>query len=59
MVIFASIKRAIVIWRNHLHSIKKFNRFGKRNSSLSLHCSPCFVPKAGDLASVGQCRPFS
>merc|ERR1711920_396401 len=59
MVISTKMKRTIIIRRNYLHYIKKFNRFEKRHSNMPVHCSPCFDPKEGDIVTVGQCRPLS
>jgi len=53
------MKRTIVIRRDYLHYIKKYNRFEKRHTNIPAHCSPCFVVKEGDLVTVGQCRPLS
>ena len=41
--------RTIVIRRDYLHYIKKFNRFEKRHSNLAVHCSPAFEVKEGDI----------
>ncbi|XQJ30922.1 Ribosomal protein S17, putative [Leishmania guyanensis] len=51
--------RTIVIRRNYLHFIKKYQRYQKRHKSLAVHCSPAFDPKQGDEVVVGQCRPLS
>eukprot|EP00413_Alexandrium_margalefii_P003608 CAMPEP_0204519760 /NCGR_PEP_ID=MMETSP0661-20131031/4890_1 /ASSEMBLY_ACC=CAM_ASM_000606 /TAXON_ID=109239 /ORGANISM="Alexandrium margalefi, Strain AMGDE01CS-322" /LENGTH=156 /DNA_ID=CAMNT_0051525275 /DNA_START=116 /DNA_END=586 /DNA_ORIENTATION=- len=59
MVISTKMKRTIVIRRNYLHYIKKYNRFEKRHSNLSVHCSPAFEPKEGDIVTVGQTRPVA
>merc|ERR1712224_600712 len=60
MVISAGkMKRTIVLRRNYLHYIKKYNRFEKRHKNLAVHCSPAFDPKEGDIATVGQCRPVA
>eukprot|EP00439_Symbiodinium_sp_Y106_P062916 s1257_g9.t1 len=59
MVISTKMKRTIVIRRNYLHYIKKFNRFEKRHSNLAVHCSPAFEPKEGDIVTAGQCRPLA
>ena len=53
------MKRTIVIRRDYLHYIKKYNRFEKRHRNLAVHCSPCFRIKEGDVVTVGQCRPLS
>ena len=53
------MKNTIALRRNYLHYIKKFNRFEKRHSNMSAHCSPCFDVSEGDIVTVGQCRPLS
>ncbi|RMX57649.1 hypothetical protein pdam_00015892 [Pocillopora damicornis] len=54
------MKRTIVIRRDYLHHIKKYNRFEKRHKNLSAHLSPCFRDvNLGDVVTVGQCRPLS
>ena len=50
---------SIVIRRNYLHWIKKYQRYAKRHKNFTVHCSPCFEPKVGDDVIVGQCRPLS
>ncbi|XP_065902926.1 small ribosomal subunit protein uS17-like [Dysidea avara] len=54
------MKRTIVIRRDYLHYIPKYNRFEKRHKNLSAHLSPCFRDiELGDVVVVGQCRPLS
>merc|ERR1712066_1185697 len=54
------MQRTIVIRRDYLHYVKKYNRFEKRHKNISAHCSPCFKDiVAGDTVLVGQCRPLS
>merc|ERR1719334_1531959 len=54
------MQRTIVIRRDYLHYIKKYNRFEKRHKTMSVHLSPCFRDvKPGDVATVGECRPLS
>lgn len=36
------MQRTIVIRRDYLHYIRKYNRFEKRHCNMSVHCSPCF-----------------
>merc|ERR1740121_3459756 len=59
MAISTKMKRTITIRRNYLHYIKKFLRFEKRHSMMSVHCSPAFDVKEGDIVTTGQCRPLS
>ncbi|KAI8910663.1 ribosomal protein S17 [Powellomyces hirtus] len=54
------MERTIVIRREYLHYISKYNRYEKRHKNLSAHMSPCFVGvEIGDVVTVGQCRPLS
>ncbi|KAK3101090.1 hypothetical protein FSP39_000862 [Pinctada imbricata] len=54
------MQRTIVIRRDFLHYVKKYNRFEKRHKNMSVHLSPCFRDVAlGDVVTVGECRPLS
>lgn len=60
VVIKMKMQRTIVIRRDYLHYIKKYNRFEKRHKNMSVHLSPCFRDIAlGDIVTVGECRPLS
>ncbi|KAK3612499.1 hypothetical protein CHS0354_024469 [Potamilus streckersoni] len=54
------MQKTIVIRRDYLRYVKKYNRFEKRHRNLSVHLSPCFRDVAiGDVVTVGECRPLS
>lgn len=54
------MKRTVIIRREYLHYVKKYNRYEKRHTNLAAHCSPCFVGvQPGDVVTVGECRPLS
>ena len=53
------MKRSIVIRRDYLHYIEKYQRYMKRHKNFTVHCSPAFEPKVGDEVIVGQTRPLS
>ncbi|KAH6570282.1 hypothetical protein BASA62_004411 [Batrachochytrium salamandrivorans] len=60
VVMSAKMKRTIIIRREYLHYIKKYNRYEKRHKNLAAHLSPAFIGVgAGDVVTVGQCRPLS
>ncbi|CAO3659852.1 unnamed protein product [Umbelopsis vinacea] len=60
VVVSTKMKRTLVIRREYLHYIPKYSRYEKRHKNLSAHVSPAFVGvEAGDLVTVGQCRPLS
>merc|ERR1712203_963538 len=54
------MNRTVVIRRDYLHYVEKYNRFEKRHKNMSVHLSPCFRDTAiGDTLTVGECRPLS
>ncbi|KAM3374317.1 hypothetical protein P3S68_013031 [Capsicum galapagoense] len=53
------MNRTIIVRRNYLHCVKKYQRYEKRHSNISAHISPCFRVKDGDNVIIGQCRPLS
>ena len=56
--ISTKMNRTIIIRRDFLHYIKKYNRYEKRHRNLPVHCSPAFLIKEGDIVVAGQCRYF-
>ncbi|KAL0447308.1 UNVERIFIED_CONTAM: Ubiquitin-like domain-containing protein CIP73 [Sesamum latifolium] len=55
----AKMVRTIIVRRNYLHWVKKYQRYEKRHSNIPAHISPCFRVKEGDHVIIGQCRPLS
>merc|ERR1712096_306748 len=54
------MQRTIVVRRDYLHYIRKYNRYEKRHKNISVHLSPCFRDvQVGDTATIGECRPLS
>ena len=58
-VVSTKMHRTIVIRREYLHYVPKYNRYEKRHKNLSAHVSPAFRVSEGDVVIVGQCRPIS
>ena len=50
------MKNTITVKRQYMHYQTKYNRFEKRCSSTSAHCSPALRVKEGDQVTIGQCR---
>merc|ERR1712014_532050 len=59
MCISNKMKNTIIIRRDYLHYVSKYNRFEKRHKNVAAHCSPCFRVNEGDIVTVGRCRPVS
>eukprot|EP00013_Stygamoeba_regulata_P020232 CAMPEP_0177651224 /NCGR_PEP_ID=MMETSP0447-20121125/12415_1 /TAXON_ID=0 /ORGANISM="Stygamoeba regulata, Strain BSH-02190019" /LENGTH=166 /DNA_ID=CAMNT_0019154253 /DNA_START=50 /DNA_END=550 /DNA_ORIENTATION=+ len=58
-VVSTKMQRTIVVRRDYLHWVPKYNRYEKRHKNISAHISPCFKTKVGDVVTIGQCRPLS
>jgi len=52
------MQRTIVVRRDYLHYVPKYNRYEKRHRNISVHCSPAFSVKEGDIVVIGECRPL-
>ena len=52
------MKGTIVIRRDYLHYVKKYNRFEKRHSHVACHVSPAFRIKDGDIVLAGRGDDF-
>lgn len=59
MVISTKMNRTIVIRRDYLHYVSKYQRYEKRHRNIPAHCSPAFRVKEGDIVEIGECRPLS
>lgn len=59
LVISTKMRNTIIIRRDYLHYIPKYNRYEKRHKNIPVHISPCFRVKEGDIVTVGECRPLS
>ncbi|KAJ2453587.1 40S ribosomal protein S11-B [Coemansia sp. RSA 2336] len=50
----------IIVRREYLHYIPKYQRYEKRHKNIAAHLSPAFIGVSeGDTVTVGQCRPLS
>jgi len=58
-VVSAKMHRTVILRRDYLHYVPKYNRYEKRHKNLAAHVSPAFRVSEGDVVTVGQCRPIS
>lgn len=50
---------SIVVKREYTRHIQKYERYEKRTSYYSAHCSPCMELSVGDKVRIAECRPIS
>lgn len=55
----AKMHRTLIVRRDYLHFIQKYQRYEKRHKNVPAHVSPCFRVREGDAVVIGQCRPLS
>ena len=54
------MKNTIIVRRDYLHFVWKYQRYQKRHNNIPAHCSPALKKiSEGDIATVGQSRPLS
>jgi small subunit ribosomal protein S17 len=50
---------SILVNREYMHYIPKYERYEKRTSTYAAHCPPCIKTKIGDKVRIAECRPLS
>ena len=50
---------SILVSREYMHYVPKYERYEKRTSKYSAHCPPCMKLKIGDKVRIAECRPLS
>lgn len=58
-VVSVSDKQTVVLQREFLHRVPKYNRYERRRGKVHAHLPPCVDLKEGDTASIAECRPLS
>ena len=53
------MKRTIVVRRDYLKWVPKYQRYEKKHRNVPAHISPAFEVKEGDEVVIGECRPLS
>ena len=58
-VVSTKMQSTVIVQREYMRYIPKFERYEKRTSSYLAHAPPCFQTKMGDKVSIMECRPLS
>jgi small subunit ribosomal protein S17 len=53
------MNHAIIVKREYMHYVPKYERYEKRTSFYPAHCSPCMKINVGDKVRIIECRPLS
>ncbi len=55
----AKMQHTVVVTRERLWRVPKFERYEKRTSRIPAHCPPCLGVQEGDVVTIAECRPLS
>jgi small subunit ribosomal protein S17 len=58
-VVSAKASKTVIVERNYLHYLPKYERYERRRSRIAAHNPPCINAKEGDWVRIGECRPLS
>ena len=58
-VVSDRMNATVVVEREYLHYVKKYNRYEKRRSRYHAHNTPCLNARVGDQVRIAECRPLS
>lgn len=58
-VVSAKMQGTVVVEREHMKYVPKFERYQKRTSRYLAHSPPCQQAKLGDKVTIMECRPLS
>ncbi|MEM0492401.1 MAG: 30S ribosomal protein S17 [Candidatus Thermoplasmatota archaeon] len=59
VVVSTRMQNSIVVKREYMFYVPKYERYEKRTSKYSAHCPPCIKVKPGDKVRIAECRPLS
>jgi len=59
VVYSTKMRNSILVKKDYLRFIPKYERYEKRTSKYSAHCSPCIKVEVGDEVRIAECRPIS
>ena len=58
-VVSAKAQRTVIIEKEYLHFIPKYERYERRRSRIVAYKPDCIEVKAGDVIRIAECRPLS
>jgi len=58
-VVSTAMQKTVVVERELLHYLPKYERYEKRISRYKAHLPPCIDVKKGDEVVIMECRPLS
>lgn len=51
--------RSVIVQREYMHYVPKYERYEQRTGKYPAHCPPCIDAAVGDEVRIAECRPLS
>ena len=58
-VISDKMQDSILVEKEFMRYVPKYERYEKRTATYHVHCPPCIKTKTGDKVRIAECRPLS
>ncbi|OGS41754.1 MAG: 30S ribosomal protein S17 [Euryarchaeota archaeon RBG_16_62_10] len=58
-VVSTKMQGTVIVQREHMRYLPKFERYERRTSKYLAHAPPCLGTQAGDPVRIMECRPLS
>ena len=58
-IVSEKMDKSVVVKKERLYYLKKYERYEKRTSKMHAHLPPCIDARAGDKVRIVECRPIS
>lgn len=59
VVVSAKAPKTVIVKRDYLHYIPKYERYERRRSRIAAYNPECLNAKEGDVVKIAECRPLS
>ena len=59
IVVSDKMQKTVIVRRDYLHYVPKYERYERRHSRIAAHNPPCIDVKKGDKVKIAECRPLS
>ena len=59
IVVSDEMDKTVVVQREYIRYVPKYQRYEKRRKKLHAHNPPCISAKKGDMVKLAECRPLS
>ena len=53
------MQETILVKKEYMRYVPKYERYERRTSTYSAHCPPCMKINVGDKIRIAECRPIS